>query len=288
MDFLEFVNEIAAFIRDRGKYETSIKEVVKNNGIKFTGIILGDSQNVQPVIYLEDYYKKYLRGTSMEILADNIEEFYETIRRDENMDFFKDYGKVEKRIYIRLINYERNEELLTKVPHIRWHDLAAVFYYPMEWPAERATILLYENHLKLWGKTVEEIFQTAKRNMERDIPVSLVTIGEKLHEVTGEELREECPEMYVLTIQGNRDGAAAILYASEIKDLADKLQSDLLFFPSSIHEFLIVKDNHERTYEEDRMMVNRVNEMKVYYQEFLSDNLYRYNREKDEIEIILE
>ncbi|MDE6625593.1 MAG: hypothetical protein K2K56_04400 [Lachnospiraceae bacterium] len=288
MEFLEFANEIAAFIKERGNYETRIGVVDKNDGIKLTGIILGDSQKVQPVIDLEDYYNKFLRGTPMEILADYIEKFYETIRYDENMEFFEDYGKVENRIYIRLINYEKNEELLMRVPHIRWHDLAAVFYYPMEWTEERVTILLYENHLKLWGKTVEEIFQTAKRNMERDIPVRLITLEEIVHEVTGKEHQEERPSIYVLTIPGNQDGAAAILYASEIKELADKLQSDLLLFPSSIHEFLIVEDNHERTYEYDRMTVHLVNEREVYFQEFLSESLYRYNREKDEIEIILE
>ena len=287
MEFLEFANEIADFIRERGKYETSIKEVVKNNGIKLIGIILGDSKKVQPVIYLEDYYRMFLRGSNMETLANNIEEAYEMIRCDHNMDFFEDYGKVENRIYMRLINYDRNEELLKQVSHIRWHDLAIVFYYALDWE-ERATILLYESHLNLWRKTVEEIFQTAKRNMEKDIPVRLVTINEMVHEITGMELREESPEIFVLTIQGNRDGAAAILYATEIKDLADRLQSDLLFFPASIHEFLIVKDNHERTYEEDRMTVNMVNEREVHFQEFLSNNLYRYNREKDEIEVILE
>lgn len=288
MDFLEFANEIATFIKEKGKYETKIKVVDKNDGIKLTGIILEDSQKVQPVIYLEDYYSKYLRGMPMEVLADFIEKFYETIRYEENMDFFKDYGKVENRIYIRLINYEKNEELLTRVPHIRWHDLAAVFYSSMEWTGERVTILLYEDHLKLWVKTVDEIFQTAKRNMKRDIPVKLETLEEMVYEITGKKIKEERPSIYVLTIQGNQDGAAAILYASEIKDLADKLQSDLLFFPASIHEFLIVEDDHMRTYEEDRWMVHQVNEMEVYVQEFLSENLYRYNREKDEIEIILE
>lgn len=285
MNFECFSEEIAAYIREKG-YEAKIDTVIKNNGHSLTGVIMSDKgQSVKPIIYLENYYDQFQDGANMEDLVENIVKTYKSTSLDLNMDFFQDYEQVEKCINMKFINFEKNEELLKRVPHKRWHDLAVVFYYPMVLQGQRASILLYDNHLKLWGKTAEEVFQTAKTNMKRDVPVILQNLGEILPLPAGPVPRE-APLMYVLSIQGFHYGAAAILYSEEVKDLADKLQCDLLILPSSIHELLILKDDHTREYEEYRMMVQMVNKTDLVPEELLSYSLYRYNREKAEVEMV--
>lgn len=284
MNFDDFAEEIAAYISERG-YEASVKEVNKNNGTRLTGIVLNEKDgNVHPVIYLEESFSRFQDGTDMEVLVDEIMETYQMVHVDLDMDFFYDYEKVEKCIYIRLINFEKNEELLKCVPHVKWHDLAGVFYYAMELDG-RATILLYNHHLEMWGKTAEEVYETAKANMKRDVPGRLATMGELYEESTGLKLPEKEPIMYVLTIHGGMDGAAAILYSAELRNLSERLQSDLLILPASIHAFILVKDDQEK-YEDYRMMVRDVNRTGIEPQEYLSESLYRYNRERDEVEMI--
>lgn len=289
MNLTKFAEMISDCINAEGMYETKIVEVDKNNGVRLTGIaLMEEGENVHTVTYLEEPYRRYREGTGIEELAGEIMASHEEQRVELDMTFFRDYGKVKGRIYIRLVNYEKNRELLKKIPYIRWLDLAAVFYYAMDWDDKAdASILLYHSHLAMWGKTEEEIRRIAERNMERDMPGRLTPLREMIRERMGIEtgISEEGPELYVLTNRENRSGAAAVLYSGEIKKLADRLQCDLLILPSSIHELLVLRDDHIR---EDRVyaeMVKQVNETVLEPQEFLSDSLYRYCRERDAIEI---
>ena len=70
---------------------------------------------------------------------------------------------------MKLIHYERNKELLGKVPHIRFLDLAIVFYclISMDFTTGNATILIHHSHLKNWNITTTELFQIAKDNTQK-------------------------------------------------------------------------------------------------------------------------
>ena len=59
---------------------------------------------------------------------------------------------------MKLIHYERNKELLKKVPHIRFLDLAIVFYclISMDFTTGNATILIHHSHLKNWNITTTD------------------------------------------------------------------------------------------------------------------------------------
>ena len=76
-----------------------------------------------------------------------------------------------------------------------------------------------------------------------------------------------------------------MLYSGKMKELADTMHSDLVILPSSLHEVLLLPDDagmHGRF----REMVREVNRSAVDPEEVLSDNIYRYSREKDAVELI--
>ena len=61
---------------------------------------------------------------------------------------------------------------------------------------------------------------------------------------------------------------------------------DLYILPSSIHEvILLLDDEYVQSSEELREMVRETNRMVVDQEEVLSDHIYHYDREKDEIRI---
>jgi hypothetical protein len=93
--------------------------------------------------------------------------------------------------------------------------------------------------------------------------------------------------MYILSNQEQMYGASALLYSKRIKNLADRLQCDLIILPSSVHEFLLLPDDGENEYTFYRKMVEDVNTTQVEPEEILSYSLYRYLREKEEVEEIL-
>lgn len=77
-------------------------------------------------------------------------------------------------IKMKLINYEKNKELLEKVPHVRVPDLAVVFMAVLksEYNDGFATILIHNSHLDFWNMTTEDLYELAKANMANDFEIT--------------------------------------------------------------------------------------------------------------------
>lgn len=292
MTYKEFIENI---VKEVGKkmgdnYSVTSTEVLKNNDIRLTGIVINKEEiDISPTIYLEEPYRQYQDGVPLQEIRDEIIKLYEKHVLDINLDmeFFRDFSEVKERIFYKLINHDKNKELLMKVPHFKWNDLAIVFYYAMnEVTFRKASILLYNNHLDMWGKSAMEIYQTAQRNMIQSMPELLMPMHKVMEELTGIEMEETKHSLYVLTNREKIYGASAMLYSEKIKELANELETDLLILPSSIHEVLLLPDEGEQEYDSFRRMVNEVNITQVDPEEILSFNLYRYDRKKEEIEEI--
>ena len=292
MDLNEFTDKVVELLKQKVGDTSSVMvtETLKNNGVRLKGIvIMEDGRNVSPTVYLEEPYQQYQDGVSLEEILEGIIAVYEKHAHDLqlDMDFFRDFSQVKDRIFHKVISYEKNEELLKDVPYFKWHDLAVVFYYEIEKEIfGKATILIRNSHLDMWGQPAEEIYRIARKNMKEKMPELLMPMQKVLEEMAGISVGESGMHLYVLTNKERMFGASAMLYSEEIKGLADKLHTDLLILPSSLHEVLLLPDDHVREYDLYRKMVREVNTTQVDPEEILSFNLYRYNREKDEIEEI--
>lgn len=293
MDFNEFVEKIVEILHEKmgEEYEIKVTKVTKNNDIRLTGVIMmRETDKVSPTIYLEQPYMQYSEGTELHEIADRIVTLYEAQMKDIHLDmnFFGEFAYVKDRIFHKLINYGQNKNLLKDVPHLKWRDLAIVFYYSMEEESlGRASILIHNNHMDMWEQTADTLYQTAQHNMRKSMPELLVPMQELINDMTGSRLEEKDVRMYVLTNKEKMYGASAMLYSDEISKLAARLDSDLLILPSSVHEVLLLLDDREQNYGFYRQMVEEVNTTQVEPEEILSYSLYRYNRKKAEIEEII-
>lgn len=293
MDFNVFVENIVDLLQKRmGKdFEIRVMKVTKNNDVQLTGLILmRESDNISPTIYLEGLYAEYQNGADLGELAEKIVVFYEKQMPDTelNMDFFLDFEQVKDRIYYKLVSLEKNRRLLEKLPYYRWHDLAIIFYYAMEEEkVGKASITIHYHHLEMWEQSVDTLYRVAQKNMRKGMPELLVSMKDLLAEMAGLQLGEGMNiPMYVLTNQEKVYGAAALLYSEKMKELADMWRCDLLILPSSIHEVLLLPDDGKNEYSFYRQMVEDVNTTQVEPEEVLSYSLYRYRRETEQIEEI--
>ena len=293
MVFNVFVENIVKILQEKMEkdYEIKVTKVTKNNDIRLTGVIMmRETDKVSPTIYLEEPYGQYCEGTDIQEIADRIIALYKAQMKDIHLDmnFFSEFEYVKDGIFHKVINYGQNKNLLEDVPHLIWCDLAVVFYYSMEEEKlGRASILVHNNHMDMWKQTADTLYQTAMHNMRRSMPELLVPMKELISDMTGIRLEEKDVRMYVLTNKEKMYGASAMLYSDEIGKLADRLDSDLLILPSSVHEVLLLPDDREQKYDFYRQMVEEVNTTQVEPEEILSYNLYRYNRKKAEIEEII-
>lgn len=243
MGFQKFVENIVDLLQERmgDAYEIRVLRVTKNNDVEQTGIaITRQEDSIFPTIYLEGLYQEYREGELLSILVERIINCHEeqSMALDLDMDFFRDYSRVKDRIFYKLVSFEKNKKFLRDAPHLRWYDLAIVFYYALEKDMiEGGSITIKRQHMLMWKQNAESLYRTAMRNTKRGMPELLVSMSELISEMTGVYVREDdATPMYVLTNQEKRFGASVMLYSEKIGRLAERFGCDLLILPSSVHE----------------------------------------------------
>lgn len=290
------IKEFAEEIRERltgkidGVSEIEIKQVLKYNSVTRWALFLKDlKSNIMPTIYLEPFYARYEEGEEIGNLVKMIERSYQESRIDGKVDFtfFKDWETIKSRVAYRLINRDRNKELLEKIPHKDVLDLAKVYYVAVQECG--GSILIYNTHLEMWGVDAEELDAVAEENTPTLCPMCVKSMWDVVEEMMG-ELRTEKEnvdaDMLIMTNPSKVHGAAAILYPGSMEQMAERLQSNFYILPSSIHETIILPAKESNNPEQLLEMVREVNATAVSDEEFLGNNIYLYDREAMELQLI--
>ena len=290
-EFVEYIKMNAGYIAGEGGNIT-INHVIKNNGCEMDGLVIMEKgKDIAPTIYLDSLYELYTNGENIKSIIRQIELIYEQNKNNVTFDvnILKHFDTIKDKIVYKVVNYRSNEKLLEQVPHKRILDLAVVFYCLLDNEYGRsATALIYNNNLKNWNVTIDDVYKAALKNTP-DLLHSKISSMAALFEkcgvnVDGEEvdLKDYVPsDMYVLTNESKLNGAACILYENVLYDFAQKLGADLYILPSSVHEVILLPKLS--VFEKDELvnMVKEVNTEGVAADEVLSDHVYEYNRQKD-------
>lgn len=263
------------------------------------------------VIQLGSFYREFLKGYRMTDLVLKIAAAYEDSRiyDDFPLESIHDYGKVKSRICYALINRKENYPMLQETPHIRFLDLAIIFYIPLSITRDRIDrIIIKKTMMEGWGITnPNELYKAAHKNTCRILRGRIDTIDNVIKEMgqvtdgTGlmnfgeTEDIDAAPDgnnpLFVATNSHTLYGAAVILYDRLLKSFADLIGDDLIILPSSVHECMIVPASDTvdigafRETDFLRKIVADFNR-EMHAEEVLSDNIYRYDRNKDQITII--
>lgn len=287
-EFVEYIKMNAGYIAGEGGNIT-INHVIKNNGCEMDGLVIMEKgKDIAPTIYLDSFYELYTNGENIKNIIRQIEVIYEQNKNNVTFDvnILKHFDTIKDKIVYKVVNYRSNEKLLEQVPHKRILDLAVVFYCLLDNEYGRsATSLIYNNNLKNWNVTIDDVYKAALKNTP-DLLHSKISSMAALFEkcgvnVDGEEvdLKDYVPsDMYVLTNESKLNGAACILYENVLYDFAQKLGADLYILPSSVHEVILLPKLS--MFEKDELvnMVKEVNTEGVAADEVLSDHVYEYNR----------
>ena len=293
MTYQEFKENVTTVIQNRlgSNVKVTIQEIIKNNDTHYDGLtILSNQLNISPTIYLNFYFKQYLKGRSLEEICHDILSVYEENKPSGNIDisFFTNYEQVKKRIVFKLINYEQNKNLLQKIPHIKILDLAIIFNCLVDADETgNATILIYNQHLSLWNITKDDLYHLAMKNTPALLTYELRDMSDVLIELMAgvpcnsmkEEFEYMVP-MYVLSNKSKLNGSGCIFYHNLLHNLCEKLECDLYILPSSIHEVLILAadENDRQNLDHYTAMVKEVNASQLQDEEILSDHAYYYCR----------
>lgn len=286
------------------------QQIYKNNGVKLQGVcVLMAQKNIAPTVYINHFFEQYKEGREFGDILSEIITLYEEnqVYRKLDIDFFLDYGKVKKKLVLRLIHKGKNKELLKEIPYEEFNDLAVVCHcLIVNESIGKGSVLIHRHHLRAWKISEKELFRAAKENSPRLQPYCLQPMSRMIKEImersiedSVEEICREYPQdkeaflestlsqmtdeidrcrlpMYVLTNKDRYYGASCILYEGILEELAERLRGDFYILPSSVHELILVEKQGEDKKEEYNQMVREVNACHVDIQEWLANHAYLY------------
>ena len=276
------------------QYQLTVRSVPKNNGLVMDGLsFCSGNASVFPTIYLNPFYQKYRSGIPMEQILAEITGLY--ARSGLSLTFepsqLEQPAYVRPRIAYKLIHAASNTAMLAKIPYRLLMDLAKVYYlYLGEDEGSQMTIPISHQHLRLWGIDENELDRLACENTPRLFPAKICSILDIISDPEAPDTSSCSPDspapFYILTNQSGLAGAACMLYDGILKDFADRMGSDLLILPSSIHEVLLLSFKNNAQISRLSGMVSDVNSLEVPEDERLSNQIYRYSRSGQQLSMV--
>ena len=203
-----------------------------------------------------------------------------------------DWEALRPRVRCQIIDRVRNLKLLHEVSNTEYLDLAVV--YSLEFQEHGPYIYSVRITKKMLGQmnvSVEELHKQALTNMKRKFPYKIEPLEDIILNQTAFD-REHIPDgnqlnlpVYVIQNRLEADGAAVILDQEPFEMLAHQLGTNLLVLPTSVHELMAMPEMPDETVENMKTLLMKINLECVKTEEQLSPHVYRYDREKREMEI---
>lgn len=295
MLFEDFEKEVITEVQCRLENVKILSDVaVKNNGVKLHVLSLSaEGNNVGVYVYLDSLYARYVKcEMNLPEVADTIVEQYRNGINNFAFDIstISEYEKAKGLIRGRLINTDRNEEVLTTIPHRNFLDLTIIYSLDIKQSDGQGvgSVRISNDLMEKWGVDEETLYQQMMENMEASGEGKVSSMASMLEELCGMMLDSITPQfpMYVISNQQKANGAIEILNKNVMEKAAIMLGEDFWILPSSVHELILLPmKNKQEDKEYIRSMIRDINNTQVSNEEILSYNLYYYSQETGEIKI---
>lgn len=285
----KLVNLVAEMVGD--DYQVTQHKVAKTNVILDSIVIKNPDVNIAPNIYVEPYYKMYCEGMSLEAVAQELINVFHMHELKQDMDIsnFSNFELQKDYLRFKVINFAKNiNGILKDVPYVPFlDDLAIVFYLDINDICPDGTIMIHNEHLKMWDIDTETLYRIAVTNNRVYQPAVIAGMSSVMKEMGvlpddfnfGEEL------MYVMSNSQKRFGASTLVFDDVIGEFAEEHNSDLWIIPSSIHETIIVfaKNDNDMDKSDISEMIESVNGSECAESEILGTKPYYYSRKEKKI-----
>ena len=301
MNIETFASTVRSQLADTLQQEVILTPILKLNGIRLHGITISEADgiNLSPMVYLEPFFERFMNTGNLKKTMDEILDLCRNCKRPAPFDTGQllNFGRVKDRLHYRLVNYEANQELLLTVPHQRFLDLAKIYYADCMVEASEkeripGSVLIRKKHLESWGISDLELKKAADTNTPRIHPVFFQSVHKIL---TGEimqdpDIQKGTPPdrqfpLYCLSNTQKEYGASVICYPNVLEDLSRQFGDDLMVLPSSVHETLLIPQGAGLQIDLLKAMVHEINREEVAPSDFLSNNVYIFSKQENQLRI---
>ena len=285
----EFVDEckdrLQDYLKSQGEQvDVMYHSVRKINFQEEALLVRYKGDQIAPVVYMSGRYEDYLSGREMsEIVKDIARDVQEARKHQPDMlDFTAEMAK--ERLYLSVINAEKNEELLNSVPYRKIEDLACIAKFRLD---AEASVVVNETLCRQFRLTAEEVLAIRERNMVKngyqcepldlEIKRILKEQGVADREIEEGMMKTQSSMMYVASTANHMEGAAVIASREAMHDFYEKIGEPFYILPSSRHEVILLPDRCGLETADLAEMVKDVNRQVVDEKDVLSDHVYHFD-----------
>lgn len=284
------------------RYSIQTCKASRNNGTWSAMAEIHDRCCKEPDgILLDEAYRAYIKGSiSMSKICRDLAAIHEEGKASilRNAEIMKDYSKAESRVCCRLINARRNKDILAEVAHVRFLDLAVVFYVIVNDSLEYVPLGTRIFHS--WGIDNSTLKERAVINT-RERFGSVIQFKDLRQEGS---MKKECPEahkelleafrkascgtadIYFVTNSRQFCGSAAVLYPGFLHRFAERAGSGFFILPLSIHGVVFIPSESMGNSDAWKQLLKYTNEQITGKTHILSDNIYYYDMEERQMQIV--
>lgn len=282
-DFLDVAKDAAKTRHPEAK--VTIQKVEKLQGESYVGLsIRPEGSNAAVTMNLHDLHDqvtenpKRLAAVMSEFLS-GLDKALEQIPQIDTGRLM-DYEQVKGQLVMQVIPVEPNKEKLAQIPHKTIEDIAVVYRIDVsDSRHHNATTLVTNQMLEQFGVIPEQLHQDAVASQMAHRPPTLTNMSEMMAAMSGGMMDMPESPMWVATVEGGLNGAAAVQIPEFMDQAAKRLGGDFFVLPSSVHECLFIRDDGEFQRGQLEEMVQSVNATEVSAADFLSDSVYHYDSE---------
>lgn len=210
-----------------------------------------------------------------------------------------DYETAKSRLFVRLINYDRNADILQNVVYKTLDDIAFVVYAILdEREGKLISTKILKSMVKKWGKNEDDIFNEAIENTYRISPPRFYILEKMLlnNNYSGESFMNsndtfQLNDRFVgnlLSTTRQINGAIAVFLPGVAEKIYEMLKSDFYMVFTSIHEVMIHSTKSRVDPSDLKNILKSTIAETTREPDYLTEKIYKYNRKAHKFECVLD
>ena len=301
MEFEAFKNTIMDLVskevEDRGLEGISMKltTVESPDGMTDRLMVSVDDSKMSMAFRLKEIYQSVEDGEDIDHavykMVNTIEDNISFVKEKEQdvKSFISDYEKVKDNTYLRLI--PGDSPILKSTPHRMIEDMALVVNVHLDSFSDehgKSCVVVTKPLMEMYGIDEAQLFADAEKNSLANEPIVFTPLADMIRSLIENE-EVPSPEeagivTYIATNKSGFHGASIAAYPDFAKKAAKTIGGSFYMLPSSVHEFILIKDDGKPNAKDLNKMIRNVNETVLEPRDFLSDQCYHYDAKEKKLE----
>lgn len=250
-------------------------------------------------VRVDEVYKAYHEGAKLNAIVNYISNDVLHAKNYNIYDKTKtliDYDTAKSRLFVRLLNCDRNSDILKNVVHKTLGDIALTVCAIVDNRENLISTKILKSMVEKWRKTETDIFNEALENTYRATPPRIYKWEGVLcdESYAGESFMndEDVCDLdksfigNILSTTRKTNGAVAVFLPGVAEKISELLDSDFYMVFTSIHEVMIHSTGSGVDLKDLKLVLQDTLREATPSSDYLTEKIYKYNRRTHKFECV--